>query len=200
MKNLEIMKGKRLAEGHLLGEKATAVVVEVGDGVAEEVDGQDRRWKAVGGRVFEVLEDAEAVDTLGTGADEEVAALEVGTEGRPKVVGGELLTEEWGHGGLYVAVVEGWKEVVGGLDGGEALFGIEGITILHALDALGDGRAGTEWDARGDTPLWANYHALRTVGFDKLADKATCLGKFLQEVEILTPLQGSDAPYPPIRP
>ena len=88
MKNLGIMKGKRLAEGHFLGEKATAVVVEEGYGVAEKVDGQRRRGKAVGWGVFEVLKDAEAVDTLGTGADEEVAALEVGTEGRPKVVGG----------------------------------------------------------------------------------------------------------------
>ena len=83
-----IQKGKRLAEGHFLGKKTTAVVVKEVYGVAEEVDGEGRRRKAVGRRVFEVLEDAEAVDTLGTGADEEVAALEVGTEGRPKVVGG----------------------------------------------------------------------------------------------------------------
>ena len=70
-----------------MGEKVTAVIVEEGDGVVKEVDGQRRRRKAVGRGIFKILEYAEAVDTLGTGADEEVAALKVGTEGRPKVVG-----------------------------------------------------------------------------------------------------------------
>ena len=77
-----------MAERHLFGEEPTAIFVKAVDRVVEEVDGQSGRGKAVGGGIFEVLEDAEAVDTLGTGMDEEMAALEVGTEGRPKVVGG----------------------------------------------------------------------------------------------------------------
>ena len=64
-----------------MSEKTTSIVVKEVYGVAEEVDEERRRGKAVGRGVFEVLKDAETVDTLGAGADEEVATLEVGTEG-----------------------------------------------------------------------------------------------------------------------
>lgn len=77
-----------MAERHLFGEEPTAVFVQTVDRVMEKIDGEGGRGQAVGGGVLKILEDAEAVDTLGTGMDEEVAALEVGTEGRPKVVGG----------------------------------------------------------------------------------------------------------------
>ena len=77
-----------MAERHLFGEEATAVFVKAVDRVMEKIDGEGGRGQAVGRGVLKILEDAEAVDTLGTGMDEEVAALEVGTEGRPKVVGG----------------------------------------------------------------------------------------------------------------
>ena len=77
-----------MAERHLFIEKDTAVFVKAVDRVMEKIDGEGGRGQAVGRGVLKILEDAEAVDTLGTGMDEEVAALEVGTEGRPKVVGG----------------------------------------------------------------------------------------------------------------
>ena len=77
-----------MAERHLFVEKDTAVFVKAVDRVMEKIDGEGGRGQAVGRGIFEVLENTQTVDTLSTGMDEEVAALEVGTEGRPKVVGG----------------------------------------------------------------------------------------------------------------
>lgn len=170
-----------------------AVVVEEGYGVVEEVDGKGRRRQSVGGGIFEELEDAEAVDPLGTGVNEEVAALEVGAEGRPKVVGGELLSEEGGHGGLEVAGVKGWEEVVSRLDCGKALVGIERVAILHRRNALGNGRTCAKGDARGDSPLRTHYHVVATIGFSELAHNVSCLGKFLEQVEVFATLQGCNA-------
>lgn len=76
---------------HFFGKKLIAVGVEARDGVGEEVDGHLGGREAESGIVFEVLQDAEAVDTLGTGMDEECLGFEVFTQSPPKVVGGQLL-------------------------------------------------------------------------------------------------------------
>ena len=77
-----------MAERHLFGEEAVAVFVKAGKRVMKKIDGEGGCGQTVCRGVLEILENAEAVDTLGTGTDEEVAALEVGTEGRAEVVGG----------------------------------------------------------------------------------------------------------------
>ena len=120
-----------MAERHLFGEEATAIFVKAVDRVMEKIDGEGGRYQAVCRGVLKILEDAKAVDTLGTGTDEEGTALEVGTEGRPEIIGGQLLPQERRHGRFDIAVVEGGKEVVGGLDGGEAFIRIERIALVH---------------------------------------------------------------------
>lgn len=108
-----------------------AVGVEGGDGVVAEIDGEVFYGEAAGGGVLEVLEYAEAVEALVAGMDEAIAALEVTPQGLPKLICGELLTQEGREGCLDVGVIEGWEEVIRGFYGAIALGGIEWVALVH---------------------------------------------------------------------
>ena len=66
-----------MAQGHLFGKELVAVVIEAFDGVVVKVDGQRAEWQSAVGGVFEVLQYAEAIDTLGAGTNEMCAGAVV---------------------------------------------------------------------------------------------------------------------------
>ena len=117
-------------------EELVAVAVERFDGVATEVDGELGRGHAIGGVVFEKLEDAETVNTFGAGVDEEVGGMEVAAEGGPKVGGAELLAEEGGHGGFDVVMEKGGEGVVVGTHAEMVLLGIVDLSDVFGGSVL----------------------------------------------------------------
>ena len=149
-----------MAKGHLLFEKPVAESVEFGDGVGAEVDGQGLVGEAESGVAFQILQNAETVYPFGTRVGEVLRGMEVAAQGLPKVIGGELLTQEGGHGGFDIMVVEGGEGVVGGFDGGKSVRGVEGVARGHDIEPSGDGRT----RAKGDTLRGASLGADREMG------------------------------------
>lgn len=168
-----------------------AVGVEGGDGVEAEIDGKVLYGEAAGGAVLEVLEDAEAVEALVAGMDKAVARLEVTPQRLPKLVGGELLPQEGRERGLDIGIVEGWEEVGGGLDGIETLRSVEGVALIHGIEAAGYGRACAKRHTGGGASL--RSHIESVVGRIEALEDLSGLGKLLHEVEVLATHERGDA-------
>lgn len=125
------------------------------------------------------------------GVDKAVARLEVTPQRLPKLVGGKLLPQEGRERGLNIGIVEGWEEVGGGLDGIEALRSVEGVALIHGVEAAGYGGACAKRHTGGGAPL--GPHAEVAVGVVEALEDGPCLGELLHEVEVLAALQGRDA-------
>lgn len=127
--------------------------------------------------------------------DEVLRGAEIATEGRPKVVGVELLAEERGHGGGEVVEVKVWEGVVGGFYGIESLWGVEGVAVVHFSHSRGNCGAGAKGYAPGGTPLGSDGDGGGVGGRGEKQLYSAGFGKFLHEVEIFAALQGGDASH-----
>ena len=76
---------------------------------------------------FEELQDAETVDTLVAGVDEELAAFEVFAQWSPDICGSQLLAQKLAHGCLHVMLIKEREHFVSLAHGIEGLVGVEGI-------------------------------------------------------------------------